>query len=93
MVALIPDVWLHGRVSVHLLLSLLCDQAADRGHGLDVPVLWLHAYYGVFVLPADRVDRLLRLLLVRAEDLQCREGGLIRWPVDDSGDDPGEEEK
>lgn len=75
-VAIVPDIGLHRGLSVHLLLSLLCNQAADRGRRVHLPVLWLHADYGLSVLLADRIDRFLRLLLVHSQDLQRSEGGL-----------------
>lgn len=75
-VAIIPDLGLHSGLSIHLLLSLLCNQAADRGRRLDIPLLWLHTDHGVPVLLADGIDRFLCLLLVHSQDLQCREGGL-----------------
>lgn len=75
-VAFVLNVRIHGRVSVYLLLPLLCHQAADRGYRVYVPLLWVHAHHGLFVLLAHRIDWLLCLLLVRKEDLQCREGGL-----------------
>lgn len=75
-VAVVPDIRIHRRVPVHLLLPLFRNQAADRGHGLYVPVLWLHTDHGLFVLLADGRHRLLRLLLVRTKDLQCGQGGL-----------------
>lgn len=83
MVAILPHVGLHGGLSVHLLLSLLCHEAADRGRRLDLPLLWLHAHYGVFVLLADGVDRLFRLLLVHPQDLQRGQGGLRKVRRDD----------
>lgn len=76
MVAVFLDVRLHCRLPVHLLLPLLRHEAADRGYGVDVSLFWLHADYGVPVFLADRLDRVLCVLLVRAQDLQRREGGL-----------------
>lgn len=75
-VAVIPNIGFYRRVFVYLLLPLLCDEAPNRGYCIDVPVLWLHVDYGLFVLLAHRLHWLFRVLLVRAEDLQCREGGL-----------------
>lgn len=80
-VAVILDVRFDGRLSVCLLLPLLCHKAVHPRRTVDLLVLWLHAHHGLFVLFAHGLDRFRSLFLVCAEDLQRRQGRLSTSPV------------
>lgn len=67
---------LHSRISIHLLLPLLCYKTQHWRRRLHFPILWLYLHYGVPIFPFNRYDRLHGLFLVRKEDLQCGESWL-----------------
>lgn len=76
-VAEFPHKRFYGNLSFHLLLSLLCDEAADSRRRQHFLIFWLHSNYGVPVLPTYRFARLLCLLLVYPKNLQRRQGRLM----------------
>lgn len=76
MVAQLPHLRLHRVLPVHLLHPLLRHQAEHLWLCVHAALLRLHHHHGVLVLPPHRNNRLLRVLLVRSEDLQCGESGL-----------------
>ena len=53
-VARLPDQWLHGRLFLHLLYTLLRQQAGHRGLRQHAALLRLHLHHGLRLLPAHR---------------------------------------
>lgn len=80
----LPQLRLHRRIPLHLLLPLLRHQTQHHRRRLHFPILWLYLHYGVPILPSNGYNRLYGLLLVRKEDLQCGESWLdksAKWPL------------
>jgi len=81
-VAEFPDFRLYRLLPGDLLHPLLHNEVGHSGLRLYIPLLRLHLRHGVLLLLTHRNDRVPGLLLVRQEDLQCCQGGLIRLQLD-----------
>lgn len=77
-VARLPQLGLHRRVPLHLLLPLLRHQAEHRRRRVYFPILRVYVHHGLLVLPTYGNNWVHGVLLVREEDIQRGQGRLSK---------------